>query len=114
MKPILSKAQLDYMKAKTKFEEKAKVMEKKIELARAAHDEITQEVMEGLVVETGFHDSFNEMTAAENALIQWSHTTIKHDKTYRTNKEEIDQMYSTLHSNPEMRARIIQLAMKIR
>ena len=39
------------------------MMEKKIELARAAHDEITQEVMEGLVVETGFHDSFNEMTA---------------------------------------------------
>ncbi|GAB6927565.1 hypothetical protein JCM10914A_15480 [Paenibacillus sp. JCM 10914] len=114
MKPILSKAQLDYMKAKTKFEERAKVMEKKIELARESHGNVTQEIMEGLVVETGFHDSFNDMTAAENNLIQWSHTTIKHDKTYKDNKNEIDMMYSTLHSNPEMRARIIQMAMKIR
>lgn len=114
MKPILSKAQLDYMKAKTKFEDKAKVMEKKIELARAAHNEITQEIMEGLVLETGFHDSFNELTLAENALIEWSHTTIKHDKTYRSNKAEIDLMYSRLNHDPEMRAKIIQLAMKIR
>ena len=114
MKPILSKAQLDYMKAKTQFEDKAKVMEKKIELARGVHDEITQEIMEGLVLETGFHDAFNEMTLAENALIQWSHVTIKHEKTYRENKVEIEMMYDKLNEDPEMRARVIQLAMKIR
>ncbi|MEK3733178.1 MULTISPECIES: hypothetical protein [Paenibacillus] len=114
MKPILSKAQLDYMKAKTKFEDKAKVMEKKIELARAAQNEISQEVMEELVVETGFHDAFNELTMAENALIQWSHSTIKHEKTYRDNKAEIELMYSRLNDDPKMRNRIIQLAMKIR
>ncbi|WP_422658596.1 hypothetical protein ACK8P5_23510 [Paenibacillus sp. EC2-1] len=114
MKPILSKAQLDYMKAKTQFEDRAKVMEKKIELARGVHDEITQEIMEGLVMETGFHDAFNELTLAENALIQWSHVTIKHEKTYRDNKVEIEMMYSKLNEDPEMRARVIQLAMKIR
>ncbi|WP_106767264.1 hypothetical protein [Paenibacillus faecalis] len=114
MKPILSKAQLDYMKAKTKFEDKAKVMEKKIEDARRVHDEITQEIMEGLVLETGFHDAFNELTMAENALISWSHSTIKHEKTYRDNKAEIEMMYDKLNDDPQMRARIVQLAMRIR
>lgn len=114
MKPILSKAQLDYTKAKTKFEDKAKVMEKKIELARGVHDEITQEIMEGLVLETGFHDAFNELTLAENELINWSHVTIKHEKTYRDNKVEIEMMYDKLNDDPEMRNRVIQLAMRIR
>lgn len=114
MKPILSKAQLDYMKAKNKFEDKAKVMEAKIEEARTKVPEVTQEIMEGLVLETGFHDAFNELTVAENALIQWSHVTIKHEKTYRDNKAEIEMMYERLNQDPQMRARIIQLAMKIR
>ncbi|KKO51581.1 hypothetical protein [Paenibacillus sp. DMB20] len=114
MKPILSKAQLDYMKAKNKFEDKAKIMEAKIEEARTKVPEVTQEIMEGLVLETGFHDAFNELTVAENALIQWSHVTIKHEKTYRDNKAEIEMMYERLNQDPQMRARIIQLAMKIR
>lgn len=114
MKPILSKAQLDYMKAKNKFEDKAKIMEAKIEQARTKVPEVTQEIMEGLVLETGFHDAFNELTMAENALIQWSHVTIKHEKTYRDNKAEIEMMYEKLNADPQMRARVIQLAMKIR
>ena len=113
MKPIYSKAQLDYMKAKTKFENKASTLEKKIEMTRKTR-EITQEVMEGLVMETGFHDAYNELLQSENALIEWSHTTIKHEKTYRENKRPIEQMYENLNSSPEMRAQIIELAMKIR
>lgn len=35
MKPILSKAQLDYTKAKNMFENRAKVMEKEIAAKRA-------------------------------------------------------------------------------
>lgn len=114
MKPIMSKPQLDYTKAKNKFEDKAKEMEKKIEEKRQAVPDITQEVMEGLVLETGFHDAFNELTEAENALIQWSHATIKHEKSYRENQLEIDQMYERLNDDPQTRARIIQLAMRIR
>ncbi|GIO33194.1 MULTISPECIES: hypothetical protein [Paenibacillus] len=113
MKPIYSKAQLDYMKAKTKFENKASTLEKKIEMTRKTR-EVTQEVMEGLVLETGFHDAYNELLQSENALIEWSHTTIKHEKTYRENKQPIEQMYENLNSDPEMRAQIISLAMKIR
>lgn len=79
MKPILAKAQLDYMKAKNMFENRAKVLEKEI-AAKRALQEITQEVMEELVQATGFHDSYNELVVAENALIEWSHTTIKHER----------------------------------
>lgn len=113
MKPLLSKAQLDYMKAKAKFEDRAKVLEKKIEETQKLQ-EVTQEVMEGLVVETGFHDAFNELTVAENALIDWSHATMKHEKSYKENKQPIENMYANLNSDPQMRARIIELAMKVR
>ncbi|WP_438348829.1 hypothetical protein ACP8HI_25130 [Paenibacillus sp. FA6] len=113
MKPIYSKAQIDYMKAKTVFENRASVMEQKIELTRKT-TEVTQEVMEGLVLETGFHDAYNELKTAENNLIAWSHVTMKHEKTYRENKQSIEQMYESLNSSPEKRAQIIQLSMKIR
>ncbi|MNJ41796.1 hypothetical protein D3C77_367340 [compost metagenome] len=113
MKPILSKAQLGYMKAKNKFEDRSRVLEKKIE-ETAKLQEVTQEVMEGLVVETGFHDAFNEMRNAEQELIEWSHVTMKHEKTYKDNKQAIEDMYEKLDTDPKMRQRIIQLAMKVR
>lgn len=113
MKSIYSKAQMDYMKAKTVFENRASVLEKKIESTRKIR-EISQEVMEGLVQETGFHGAFNELLTAENHLIEWSHITIKHEKTYRENKQSIETMYENLNGSPEMRIQIIQLAMKIR
>jgi hypothetical protein len=113
MKPILSKAQLAYMKAKNKFEDRSRVLEKKIE-ETAKLQEVTQEVMEGLVLETGFHDAFNEMRNAEQELIDWSHVTMKHEKSYKDNKQAIDDMYEKLETDPKMRARIIQLAMKVR
>lgn len=113
MKPILSKAQLGYTKAKRKFEDISKILEKKIE-ETAKVQEVTQEVMEGLVIETGFHDAFNDLRTAENELIEWSHATMKHEKSYKDNKQAIDDMYDKLNSDPQMRTRIIQLAMRVR
>ncbi|GGH32876.1 hypothetical protein [Paenibacillus segetis] len=113
MKPILSKAQLGYMKAKNKFEDRSRALEKKIE-EMAKLQEVTQEIMEGLVVESGFHDAFNELRVAENELVEWSHVTMKHEKTYKDNKQAIEDMYAKLDTDPKMRARIIQLAMKVR
>lgn len=104
---------MEYMKAKTVFENRASVLEKQIESTRKIR-EISQEVMEGLVLETGFHAAFNELLTAENNLIEWSHVTIKHEKTYRENKQSIEQMYENINGSPEMRAQIIQLAMKIK
>ncbi|MEF2968054.1 hypothetical protein V3851_19680 [Paenibacillus sp. M1] len=113
MKPILSKPQVMYSKAKRKFEDKSKILEKRIEETTKIQ-EVTQEVMEGLVIETGFHDAFNELRVAENELIEWSHNTMKHEKTYKDNKKAIDDMYEKLNTDPQMRSRIIQLAMRVR
>ena len=113
MKPILSKPQLGYTKAKRKFEDRAKVLEKKIE-ETAKEQEVTQEIMESLVIETGFHEAFNDLRVAENELIEWSHNTMKHEKTYKEHKQAIDDMYEKLNTDPQMRARIIQLAMRVR
>lgn len=54
MKPIYSKAQLGYMKAKTQFEKQAVILEKKIEDTRKTQ-EVTQEVMERVLRDLGFH-----------------------------------------------------------
>ncbi|WMT40688.1 hypothetical protein RE628_26725 [Paenibacillus sp. D2_2] len=113
MKPILSKPQLGYSKAKRKFEDRSKVLEKRIEEI-AKEQEVTQLVMEGLVIETGFHQAFNDLRDAENELIEWSHNTMKHEKEYKDNKQAIDDMYLKLNSDPKMRSRIIQLAMRVR
>lgn len=113
MKPILAKAQLDYIKAKNKFENRAKEMEKVI-ANRTAVQEITQEVMEELVQETGFHDAYNELVLAENALLEWSHSTIKHEKSYRENRQAIDALYDNVNESMEKRQELIQLSMKIR
>ncbi|WP_151733742.1 hypothetical protein [Paenibacillus tengchongensis] len=113
MKPILSKAQLDYTKAKNMFENRAKVLEKEI-AAKRALQEITQETMEELVQATGFHEAYNDLVLAENALIEWSHSTIKHEKTYRENRVAIDALYENVNSSPEKRQELIQLSMKIR
>ncbi|MFP4975389.1 hypothetical protein ACE6ED_08275 [Paenibacillus sp. CN-4] len=113
MKPILAKAQLDYIKAKNKFENRAKEMEKEIANRRAVQ-EITQEVMEELVQETGFHDAYNDLVLAENALLEWSHSTIKHEKSYRENRQAIDALYDNVNESVEKRQELIQLSMKIR
>lgn len=113
MKPIYSKAQLGYMKAKTQFEKQAAILEVEIEKTRKTQ-EVSQEVMESLVMKTGFHDAYNNLVAAENELIDWSHVTIKHEKTYRDNKQPIEDMYENLNTDPKLRARIIELAMKIK
>lgn len=113
MKPIMAKPQLGYSKAKRKFEDRSRVLEKKIE-ETAKLQEVTQEVMESLVLETGFHEAFNDLRAAENELIEWSHMTMTHEKTYRDNKQAIDDMYAKLGTDPQMRTRIIQLAMRVR
>lgn len=89
------------------------MLEKRIE-ETAKLQEVTQEVMEVLVIETGFHDAFNDLRTAEDELIDWSHITMKHEKTYKDNKQAIDDMYIKLESDPQMRARIIQLAMRVR
>jgi len=39
---------------------------------------------------------------------------MKHEKTYKDNKKAIDEMYEKLNTDPQMRARIIQLAMRVR
>ena len=113
MKPIYSKAQLGYMKSKTHFEKQAAILEKEIEKTKKTQP-ISQEVMEELVQKTGFHDAYNNLVLSENELIDWSHVTIKHEKEYKDNKQAIEDMYTNLNTDPQLRARIIDLAMKIK
>ncbi|ANE46696.1 hypothetical protein SY83_10900 [Paenibacillus swuensis] len=113
MKKIYSNAQREYLAAKELFEKTSKVMEAKIQNITLIR-EIQQNEMEKLVLETGFHGAFQSLTDAENALIDWSHIAIREEKEYKENVEHFQNMYANLHTNPQARATIIDLAMKLK
>jgi hypothetical protein len=113
MKKVYSTAQKDYLNAKKAFEEVSKVLEKKIQTISVIR-EVQQAEMEKLVVETGFHDAFNNFTQAEDKLIEWSHGIIQDEKIYKENKIHFDNMYANLSTSPEARVAVVELAMKVK
>lgn len=114
MKKILSKAQTDYQNAKQTFERCSRIMEIEVEKARMLRNEVTQAEMEKLVVETGFHAAYSDLLDAENELIKWSHSTIKHEKIYKENRQHFDNLFEQIPSNPQARQTVLDLAMRIR
>lgn len=113
MKPLLSKAQTDYQNAKQNFERCSRIMEIEVEKIRLLR-EVTQADMEKLVVETGFHAAYSDLLDAENELIKWSHTTIKHEKIYKENRQHFDNLFDQIPKDPQARQTVLELAMRIR
>ena len=106
MKPLYSKAQLGYIKAHSLFDQQSAVLKQKIEHIRKT-EEITQDRMEELVQETGFHHAHMRLLQAENELIHWARSIGKADQ--RTVEPS-----GIAHLTPAMRAQAIERAMKVR
>lgn len=109
---LFSKQQNDYKLAKDRFDKSNKDFEKKLATVKLLGTP-TQEKVEELLEQTGLHTALNELSAAENALIEWSHEMIKDQSDYVNNKQVIDTMYANIHRDPQTRAKLIQAAMKI-
>jgi alcohol dehydrogenase class IV len=111
-KTKLSKAQSNYKEAKERFEKANEAFQNKLAVTKVL-GVITQEKVEELIEETDLHNALNDLGAAETALLEWSHEAIQSEKDYLQNKESVDKMYAFINQDPDIKAKLIQAAMKI-
>lgn len=108
----LSKQQSEYKEAKEQFEQANKEFEQKLAATKLI-GKVNQETMESLVEQTGLHTALNRLGRAEAALLKWSKEMISKEKDYLNNKEAVDRMYAYIDENPQIKAQLIQAAMKM-
>jgi len=111
-KTKLSKAQTQYKEAKEHFEKVNEAFQNKLATVQLLGT-VTQEKVEELIEQTGLHTALNDLGDAEKALLQWSHEAIQNEKDYLQNKEAVDKMYAFIDRDPDIKAKLIQAAMKI-
>ncbi|TDF97602.1 hypothetical protein [Paenibacillus piri] len=111
-KTKLVKEQTEYKEAKERFEKANEAFQNKLTTVKLL-GVVTQEKLEELIDQTGLHDALNKLGAAEKSLLQWSHEAIQSEKDYLQNKEAVDRMYAFIDQDPEVKAKLIQAAMKI-
>jgi alcohol dehydrogenase class IV len=111
-KSKLAQPQMDYKEAKERFEKANEAFQNKLAIVKKL-GVVTQTKLEELIDETGLHEALNDLGAAEKTLLQWSHEAIQSEKDYLQNKEAIDNMYAFIGQDPNIKAKLIQAAMKI-
>jgi alcohol dehydrogenase class IV len=111
-KTKLSKEQSNYKEAKERFERANEAFQNKLAVVKVL-GVVSQQKVEDLIEETGLHTALNDLGAAEAALLQWSHEEIQNEKDYLQNKESVDKMYAFINQDPDIKAKLIQAAMKI-
>ncbi|WP_159881120.1 hypothetical protein [Paenibacillus puerhi] len=112
MKKTMSEQQKEYKEAKALFQAANSEFEKKLATTKKL-GKVDQEVMERLVEDTGLHTALNRLGAAEKALLEWSHEMIRNERDYLKNKDSVDRMYAFIDENPNIKAQLIQAAMKM-
>ncbi|SFK70698.1 hypothetical protein SAMN03159341_101190 [Paenibacillus sp. 1_12] len=111
-KTKFSKAQSEYKEAKERFEKANEAFQNKLAVVKVL-GVVNQEKIEELIEETSLHTALNDLGAAEKSLLEWSHEAIQSEKDYLQNKETIDKMYAFIDQDPDIKAKLIQAAMKI-
>ncbi|UJF32038.1 hypothetical protein [Paenibacillus hexagrammi] len=108
-----SKAQIDYLAAREHFLQISKQADKRIEQLKEQGREVGQAEMEEIVERVGLHRAFNELTQAENVLINWSHTAIKTEPAFIENRATFEELFEKVKTNAEARGAILNLAMRL-
>ncbi|NOU95981.1 hypothetical protein GC093_22560 [Paenibacillus sp. LMG 31456] len=111
-KTKLAKQQSEYKEAKERFEKANAAFQNKLATVKLL-GVVTQEKVEELVEETSLHNALNDLGAAEKSLLLWSHEAIQSEKDYLQNKDAVDKMYAFIDQDPNIKAKLIQAAMKI-
>ncbi|PZE19944.1 hypothetical protein [Paenibacillus xerothermodurans] len=111
-KQKLAKQQAQYKEAKERFERANGAFQNKLATVKLLGT-VTQEKIEELIEATDLHNALNDLGAAEKALLQWSHEAIQSEKDYLQNKEAVDKMYAFIDQDPNIKAKLLQAAMKI-
>ncbi|MEW9700187.1 hypothetical protein [Paenibacillus sp. SI8] len=113
MKKKHSKAQIDYLAAREHFLQISNQADKRITALKEQGKEVSQEEMEEIVERVGLHRAYNELTQAENVLINWTQTAIKTEPEFIQKKEQFEELYEQVKTNAEARGTILNLAMRL-
>ncbi|MEC0225518.1 MULTISPECIES: hypothetical protein [Paenibacillus] len=113
MKKKHSKAQIDYLASREHFLQISNQADKRITELREAGKEVGQEEMEEIVERVGLHRAYNELTQAENVLINWTQTAIRTEPEFMQNRINFEELYERVKTDAEARGAILNLAMRL-
>lgn len=113
MKKKHSKAQIDYLAAKEHFLQISAQADKRVNALREEGKEVGQAEMEEIIERVGLHRAFNELTHAENVLINWTQTAIKSEPEFIQNRATFEALYERVKTDVEARGAILNLSMRL-
>jgi phage FluMu gp28-like protein len=104
---------MDYLASKEHFLQVSEQSDKRIAQLKSEGKELNQEEMEVIIERTGLHRAYNELVQAENTLINWSQTAIRHEKEFIDNRETFEELYEKVKTDHSARVSLINLAMRL-
>lgn len=113
MKKKHSKAQIDYLAAREHFLQISNQADKRINELKEAGKEIGQAELEEVIERVGLHRAYNELTQAENVLINWTQTAIKSEPAFIEQRSQIEELYEKAKVDAESRGALLNLAMRL-
>ncbi|MNI17319.1 hypothetical protein D3C73_706870 [compost metagenome] len=113
MRRKYAKAQIDYLASKEHFLQVSSQADKRIADLKEAGTEIGQKEMEEVIEKVGLHRAFNELTQAENILINWTQTAIKTEPDFKARRSDFEALYQKVKTDHPSRAILIDLAMRL-
>lgn len=113
MKKKHSKAQIDYLASREHFLQISNQADKRIAELKEEGKEVGQAEMEEIIERVGLHRAYNELTQAENVLINWTQTAIKTEPEFIQNRTNFEELYEKVKTDAEARGAILNLAMRL-
>ncbi|MBA2939340.1 hypothetical protein HZF08_13575 [Paenibacillus sp. CGMCC 1.16610] len=113
MKKKHSKAQIDYLASREHFLQISNQADKRIADLKEAGQEVGQAELEDIIERVGLHRAYNELTQAENLLINWTQIAIKTEPEFIANRSNFEELYERVKTDAEARGALLNLAMRL-
>lgn len=113
MKKKHSKAQIDYLASREHFLQISNQADKRIADLKEAGKEVGQAELEEIIERVGLHRAYNELTQAENLLINWTQVAIKTEPEFIENRSNFEELYERVKTDAEARGALLNLAMRL-
>lgn len=113
MKKKHSKAQIDYLASREHFLQISNQADKRIADLKEAGKEVGQAELEEIIERVGLHRAYNELTQAENLLINWTQIAIKTEPEFMENRSNFEELYERVKTDAEARGALLNLAMRL-
>lgn len=87
--------------------------DKRIADLKEAGKEVGQAELEEIIERVGLHRAYNELTQAENLLINWTQIAIKTEPEFMENRSNFEELYERVKTDAEARGALLNLAMRL-